>query len=150
MLLAVMLLEAMMLLNLRKKSRKRQVWKMLLICSEVTVVMEETTKSIKVLNAIKSVHVSSMHAMDVIEKFLSNGQIHLLIFTSPIKELYTNFRYFDIPRTPSRVCRPSCDIVLLFNKQIAIHTILMTAYHIHDHLLTILEKINVRLFLKLL
>ena len=58
MLLAVMLLEAMMLLNPRKKSRKRQVWKMLLICSEVTVVMEETTKSIKVLNAIKSVHVS--------------------------------------------------------------------------------------------
>ena len=73
MLLAVMLLEAMMLLNPRKKSRKRQVWKMLLICSEVTVVMEETTKSIKVLNAIKSVHVSSMHAMDVIEKFLSDG-----------------------------------------------------------------------------
>ena len=90
MLLAVMLLEAMMLLNPRKKSRKRQVWKMQLICSEVTVVME-TTKSIKVLNAIKSVHVSSMHAMDVIDKFLSDGQIHLLVFTSPIKELYTNF-----------------------------------------------------------
>ena len=111
--------------------------------------MTETTKSIKVLNAIKSFHVSSMHAMDVIYKFLSDGQIYLLIFTSPIKELYTNFKYFDVPRTPSRVCFSYCDIVLLFNEKIAISTILMIAYRINDHLLTILEKINVGLFLKL-